>query len=41
MHMWAPDRQASQEHLRRLDALLGDAAEAAPDAAFFLTATTA
>jgi phosphonoacetate hydrolase len=38
MHMWAPDREESQEHLRRLDALIGEAAEAAPDAAFFLTA---
>jgi phosphonoacetate hydrolase len=38
MHMWAPDREESREHLRRLDALIGEAAEAAPDAAFFLTA---
>ena len=38
MHMWAPDREESQEHLRRLDALIGQAVEAAPDAAFFLTA---
>ena len=38
MHMWAPDQQQSQEHLRKLDELIGDAAEAAPDAAFFLTA---
>ena len=38
MHMWAPDRDESQEHLRRLDALIGEAAAAAPDAAFFLTA---
>jgi len=38
MHMWAPDRDESQEHLRRLDALIGAAADAAPDAAFFLTA---
>jgi phosphonoacetate hydrolase len=38
MHMWAPDREESQEHLRKLDALIGEAAEAAPDAAFFLTA---
>jgi phosphonoacetate hydrolase len=38
MHMWAPDRDESQEHLKRLDQLIGDAAEAAPDAAFFLTA---
>lgn len=38
MHMWAPDRAESLEHLARLDTLLGRAAEAAPDAAFFLTA---
>jgi len=38
MHMWAPGQAQSQEHLRRLDELIGDAAEAAPDAAFFLTA---
>ncbi|HKA44320.1 MAG TPA: alkaline phosphatase family protein [Burkholderiales bacterium] len=38
MHMWAPDREESQEHLRRLDALIGEAADAAPDAAFLLTA---
>jgi len=38
MHMWAPDREESQEHLRKLDALIGEAANAAPDAAFFLTA---
>ena len=38
MHMWAPDRDESQEHLRRLDQLIGQAAEAAPDAAFFFTA---
>jgi phosphonoacetate hydrolase len=38
MHMWAPDQAQSQEHLRRLDELIGEAANAAPDAAFFLTA---
>jgi phosphonoacetate hydrolase len=38
MHMWAPDRRESQEHLARLDTLIGEAAETAPDAAFFLTA---
>lgn len=38
MHMWAPERPESLEHLERLDALLGGAVEAAPDAAFFLTA---
>jgi phosphonoacetate hydrolase len=38
MHAWAPEREESQEHLRRLDALIGEAAAIAPDAAFFLTA---
>lgn len=38
MHAWAPERPESQEHLARLDALIGEAAAAAPDAAFFLTA---
>lgn len=38
MHMWAPDRVESQQHLGELDALIGEAADAAPDAAFFLTA---
>lgn len=38
MHMWAPDREESREHLARLDRLFGYAAEAAPDAAFFFTA---
>jgi phosphonoacetate hydrolase len=38
MHMWAPDREESQQHLARLDQLIGQAAEAAPDAAFFFTA---
>jgi phosphonoacetate hydrolase len=38
MHMWAPERPESLEHLARLDDLLGRAVEAAPDAAFLLTA---
>ena len=38
MHMWRPDAPESQEHLATLDRLIGDAAEAAPDAAFFVTA---
>jgi phosphonoacetate hydrolase len=38
MHMWNPDEAESKEHLARLDALLGDALECAPDAAFLLTA---
>ena len=38
MHMWAPGQAESIEHLRTLDELIGNAAEAAPDAAFFLTA---
>ena len=38
MHRWAPDTAASLDHLARLDALLGEARDAAPDAAFLLTA---
>jgi phosphonoacetate hydrolase len=38
MHMWPPESAESKEHLARLDQLLGEAAAAAPDAAFLLTA---
>jgi phosphonoacetate hydrolase len=38
MHTWAPEAPESKEHLARIDALLGEMAEAAPDAAFLLTA---
>jgi phosphonoacetate hydrolase len=38
MHTWPPEADESQEHLARLDALLGEAAEAARDTAFLLTA---
>src|SRR5438477_6082782 len=38
MHMWPPETRESKEHLSRLDELLGEAAAAAPDAAFLLTA---
>jgi phosphonoacetate hydrolase len=38
MHRWAPEAPESQEHLARLDALIGEAREVAPDAAFLLTA---
>jgi phosphonoacetate hydrolase len=38
MHTWRPEARESQEHLARLDELLGEAAAAAPDAAFLLTA---
>ena len=38
MHKWPPSAPESQEHLARLDALLGEAVKAAPDAAFLLTA---
>jgi len=38
MHTWPPDAPESKEHLARLDELLGEAAAAAPDAAFLLTA---
>ena len=38
MHTWPPEAGESKEHLARLDELLGEAAAAAPDAAFLLTA---
>jgi phosphonoacetate hydrolase len=38
MHMWPPEARESKAHLARLDQLLGEAADAAPDAAFLLTA---
>lgn len=38
MHTWAPDAAESKEHLLRLDQLFGEAASAAPNAAFLLTA---
>jgi phosphonoacetate hydrolase len=38
MHEWPPDAKESQEHLATLDGLLGEARDAAPDAAFLLTA---
>ncbi|HWP23480.1 MAG TPA: alkaline phosphatase family protein [Candidatus Binatia bacterium] len=38
MHMWPPEAQESRVHLANLDALLGEARETAPDAAFLLTA---
>jgi phosphonoacetate hydrolase len=38
MHTWPPEAPESKEHLRRLDQLFADAAAAAPDAAFLLTA---
>ena len=38
MHTWAPDAAESKEHLKTVDALLGEAYEAAPDAQFLLTA---
>ena len=38
MHTWPPESVESKEHLARLDQLLGEAAAAAPDAAFLLTA---
>ncbi len=38
MHMWAPEAPDSQRHLHELDALLGELAAAAPDAALLLTA---
>jgi phosphonoacetate hydrolase len=38
MHMWPPEADQSRRHLAGLDALLGDLASAAPDAAILLTA---
>ncbi|HYA18574.1 MAG TPA: alkaline phosphatase family protein [Bryobacteraceae bacterium] len=38
MHTWAPEASESKEHLARLDELFAEAAQAAPDAAFCLTA---
>src|SRR5271155_3524055 len=38
MHTWPPEAGESKEHLARLDQLFGEAAAAAPDAAFLLTA---
>ncbi|MEI7672525.1 MAG: alkaline phosphatase family protein [Deltaproteobacteria bacterium] len=38
MHRWAPEEEGSQGHLSRIDSLIGEAREAAPDAAFLVTA---
>jgi phosphonoacetate hydrolase len=38
MHTWPPEAPESKQHLARLDQLLAEAAAAAPDAAFLLTA---
>jgi phosphonoacetate hydrolase len=38
MHTWAPETPESKEHLRAIDALLGEAEQAAPDTAFLMTA---
>ncbi len=38
MHTWAPEAKESQEHLARMDELIGEAMRVAPDAAFLLTA---
>jgi phosphonoacetate hydrolase len=38
MHTWPPSAAESKEHLARLDALIGRAVAAAPDAAFLITA---
>jgi phosphonoacetate hydrolase len=38
MHMWPPEDQRSRDHLSKLDALFGEIAQAAPDAAILLTA---
>jgi phosphonoacetate hydrolase len=38
MHMWPPEDQRSRDHLSKLDALFGELAQTAPDAAILLTA---
>ncbi len=38
MHTWEPAAKESQEHIKMVDELLGQACAAAPDAAFLLTA---
>jgi phosphonoacetate hydrolase len=38
MHMWPAQAPESQEHLTRIDELIGKARDVAPDAAFLLTA---
>jgi phosphonoacetate hydrolase len=38
MHTWPPESKESKEHMARLDLLFAEAAAAAPDAAFLLTA---
>ena len=38
MHRWAPEEEGSKSHLSRVDSLIGEAREAAPDAAFLVTA---
>jgi phosphonoacetate hydrolase len=38
MHAWKPGASESNDHLTELDALIGEAVGAAPDAAFFATA---
>jgi phosphonoacetate hydrolase len=38
MHTWAPDTPESKEHVKTIDGLLQEAQDAAPDAAFLLTA---
>ena len=38
MHTWRPEEEGSLDHLSALDALLGEAKKAAPDAAFLITA---
>jgi phosphonoacetate hydrolase len=38
MHTWPPSAPESRDHLAKLDALLGQAVAAAPDAAFLITA---
>jgi phosphonoacetate hydrolase len=37
MHRWAPEEEGSKNHLSRIDSLVAEAREAAPDAAFLIT----
>jgi phosphonoacetate hydrolase len=38
MHRWAPEEKESQDHLSRMDRLIGEARGIAADASFFITA---
>ncbi|MCD8350297.1 MAG: alkaline phosphatase family protein [Planctomycetaceae bacterium] len=38
MHFWGPEERESLDHMRKIDALIGEAVKLAPDAAFLVTA---